>query len=107
MNATARKPNRAERLAASADSDVGFDLDYCHQVRPQCERYPYEFRMARVVMIRHSPDKMLGETEDDFSIHEAGTGRFLGAGYTKNDAAFEARMLLMTESQLEFERAQQ
>jgi hypothetical protein len=42
-------------------------------------------------MLRHGPDRMLGETEDWFSVHRLADDIELGRGETKDDAIGEAR----------------
>lgn len=93
----------AEKLAASAPADQSFLLDYCHQVRPQSSPRPYDFRAASCVLIRHAADKLLGETEDSFTVHDAASGKWLGWGETKDDAAGDARYQLMKQSEAEYD----
>ena len=86
--------------------DKSFELTYCHQVAPSSVRLNYEFRDARCVMLRHAPDKRLGETADSFTIHAASDMRWLGSGDTKDEAAGEARYNLMKESEAAYDAAQ-
>lgn len=97
-----RQQTKAERLAMSA-GDRTFELAYCHQVSPSTVRINYQFRAARCVMLRHSADKLLGETDDSFTVHAADDGRWLGSGDTKDEASGQARYRLMKESESAFE----
>jgi hypothetical protein len=87
-------------------ADKSFPLTYCHQVAPPTVRINYEFRAVQCVMLRHRPDKWIGETTDSFTVHLAADMRWLGEGDTKDDAMGEAQYNLMRESQSAYQAAQ-
>lgn len=92
-------------MTALANHPLAYNLDYVHCVdggrineRGYLEGERYEWRERLVVMRRHSPDKMLGETEDSFTVVDAQTGEILGDGDSKADANSSARYRLMDAS---------
>jgi hypothetical protein len=95
--------NKLLRFSREDIDKNAFELDYCHQTRPSSDPKPYDFRGHRVVMLRHKPDRMLGETDDSFTLHDAETLEHLGYGDTKDDASGAARYELMKRSERQYE----
>lgn len=81
-----------------------YQLDYLHQTQPDSVYCCFEWRKKLVVMYRHAADCRLGETEDSFTVRDALTGEFYGAGDTKLEANSDAQYRLMDQSRNEYAR---
>ena len=79
-----------------------YQLDYLKQTQPDSVHCCFEWRKKLVVMYRHAPDYRLGETEDSFTVRDALTGEFYGAGDTKAEANRDAQYRLMDKSRTEY-----
>lgn len=89
---------------------MAYSLEYLHQTKAGeyvggiLKGDRYEQRARLVVMYRHRADKMLGETEDSFTVRDAQTDEFLGAGDTKREANDMAQYKLMDMTRAELKQ---